>query len=79
MLPVLTTGRLDAVHGIEQARAVDGVTDVIVSVGPGDQVVALPAGDRYLGFVFARAGTPDAVEAALRRAWALLKVDITAS
>ncbi len=79
MLPVLSTGRLDAVHGIEQARAVNGVTDVIVSVGPGDQVVALPAGDRYLGFVFARAETPDAVEAALRRAWALLKVDITAS
>jgi biotin carboxylase len=79
MLPVLTTGRLDAVHGIEQARAVEGVTDVIVSVGPGDHVVALPAGDRYLGFVFARAGTPDAVEAALRRAWALLKVDVTAS
>jgi hypothetical protein len=58
---------------------VEGVTGVIISIGPGQEVAALPAGDRYLGFVFARAATPDAVESALRRAWAALEVDITAS
>jgi hypothetical protein len=42
-------------------------------------VVALPAGDRYLGFVFARAATADGVEAALRAAWAAVDIEITAS
>lgn len=79
MLPVPATGRLAAVRGVETARAVEHVTDVVISVGPGQHVVALPEGDRYLGFVFARADHPDAVEAALRTAWAALDVDIIAS
>jgi len=58
---------------------VAGVTDVVITAGVGQKVVALPAGDRYLGFVFARAGTADEVEAALRTAWATIEVEITAS
>ena len=79
MLPIAKSGRLAGVHGVGRARSVDGVTDVVMSIGVGQDVVALPGGDRYLGFVFARADTPDAVEAALRRAWAEIAVDITAS
>ena len=79
MLPVATTGRLDRVRGVAAARAVDGVSEVVVCVGPGQAVVALPEGDRYLGFVFAEAATTDEVEAALREAWSALEVDITAS
>jgi biotin carboxylase len=79
MLPVATTGRLDRVRGVAAARAVDGVSEVVVCVGPGQDVVALPDGDRYLGFVFAEAATADGVEAALREAWSVLEVDITAS
>ena len=79
MLPVLKAGRVAAVHGVEAARAVEGVTEVVVSVGVGEEVLPLPEGDRYAGFVFARAETADVVEAALRRAWAKLEVDITAS
>lgn len=78
MLPVARGGRLEAVRGVAAARAVAGVTDVVITVGPGEQVVALPAGDRYLGFVFARAGTPDEVEVALRTAWDALEFDVTA-
>ena len=37
----------------------------------------LPEGDRYLGFLFARADTPADVETALRGAHALLEVAIT--
>jgi biotin carboxylase len=79
MLPVERSGRLVAVRGVEQARAVDGVTGVTISIGAGQEVLALPAGDRYLGFVFARAATADVVELALRRAWAALDVEITVS
>lgn len=76
MLPVTGTGRLVAVHGVERARAVPGVTDVAIPIAPGTRVVPLPAGDRYLGFVFASADDPDACERALRRAWAELTVEV---
>lgn len=79
MVPVPSAGRLVAIRGVEEARAVEGVTDVVVSIGAGEDVVPLPEGDRYLGFVFARASSADEVELALRRAWACLDVEITAS
>ncbi|MGI9017657.1 MAG: ATP-grasp domain-containing protein, partial [Euzebya sp.] len=44
----------------------DAVTDVIITIGPGEEVWPLPHGNRYLGFMFARASSPDAVETALR-------------
>lgn len=78
MLPVHRSGRVAAVGGVEAARARKGVTDVVMTVGAGEDVVALPAGDRYLGFVFAQAATADEVEAALRAAWASVEIDITA-
>jgi len=39
-------------------------------------VVPLPEGWQYLGFIFARADTPVAVERALREAHARLRFDI---
>jgi len=76
MLPIPRAGRLVAVHGQDEARAVPGVTALEISIAPGRPVQPLPEGDRYLGFLFARASTPDAVEAALRAAHALLDVEI---
>jgi hypothetical protein len=38
--------------------------------------VPLPEGTSYLGFIFARGNSPVEVEAAIRRAYALLKFDI---
>jgi len=78
MLPVGQSGRLRAVGGVAEARSVDGIIDVVLSVAPGEEVVALPAGDRYLGFVFARGRSAAAVEAALRAAWGCLDVAVTA-
>ena len=43
-----------------------GVVGLEITIPPGRPVVPLPEGDRYLGFLFARADTPAAVEAALR-------------
>ena len=39
----------------------------------GQDVVPLPEGSRYLGFIFARAETPARAEAALREAHARLR------
>lgn len=68
MIPIPRAGVLRAVQGLEAARAVPGIADITISIPLGDRVVPLPEGDRYLGFIFARGGSPDAVEAALREA-----------
>nr|MDP9453802.1 biotin carboxylase [Actinomycetota bacterium] len=77
MLPIPRSGRLVEVGGLDAARAVPGVEGVEVTVARGREVRALPEGDRYLGFLFARGPTSAEVEGALRRAFAHLAIDIT--
>jgi hypothetical protein len=79
MLPIPRAGVLRAVDGQDAARAVAGVTGLEITVPRGRRVVPLPEGDRYLGFVFARGDTPDAVETSLRAAHAALEIDIEAT
>ena len=74
MLPIRRAGRLREVRGQTGARAVPGIDGLTITVPRGETMVPLPEGDRYLGFLFARAATPDAVERALRTAWAALEV-----
>jgi len=74
MLPIRRAGRLREVRGQAGARAVPGIDGLTITVPRGETLVPLPEGDRYLGFLFARAATPDAVERALRTAWAALDV-----
>jgi biotin carboxylase len=76
MLPIPRTGTLRGVHGQDAARRVPGVVGLEVTIPRGRPVRMLPEGDRYLGFLFARGTTPAEVEATLRRAHALLDVDI---
>jgi biotin carboxylase len=76
MIPIPRSGVLESVRGIESARAIPDVVDVTISIRPGQPVVPLPEGDRYLGFVFSRAATPERAEAALREAHARLEFDI---
>jgi biotin carboxylase len=74
MLPIRAAGVLEEVSGQAEARAVEGVVGLEISIAPGRPVVPLPEGDRYLGFVFARGAAAADVELALRRAWAALDV-----
>ncbi|MDQ3944156.1 MAG: ATP-grasp domain-containing protein, partial [Actinomycetota bacterium] len=74
MLPIPTAGTLVEVRGQDAARAVPGIEGLEVSVLPGRPVRPLPEGDRYLGFLFARAPTAEAVETALRAGHACLEV-----
>jgi biotin carboxylase len=76
MLPIPRRGVLHGVAGVAAARDVRGIEDVVVTVPEGREVVPLPEGDSYLGFVFARGETPADVEAALRAAHARLSFDI---
>jgi len=56
------------VTGVDEAKAVDGVDDVLITAKPDQQLLALPEGASYLGFIFARGRTTAAVDAALRAA-----------
>ncbi len=76
MIPVPRPGRLRSAVGREAAESVPGVEEVLITVPTGEKVVPLPDDGRYLGFIFARGETPQAVEAALREAYARLHFDI---
>lgn len=76
MLPVPSAGRLHSVQGVDAALQIAGIASVEFTIPTGADVVPLPKGDRYLGFITAFAPTPAAAEAAARAAAATLQVDI---
>jgi len=76
MIPIPRGGVLRAVRGREDALAVPGIEDVTISAHVGQELVPLPEGSRYLGFILARAESPEAVEAALRAAHQRLAFDV---
>jgi biotin carboxylase len=76
MIPIPRAGRFDGVHGLEDARAVPHVEDVVISAHVGQTLVPLPEGWQYLGFIFARGDDPATVEDALRRAHGRLRFEI---
>jgi biotin carboxylase len=76
MLPIPATGVLTSVEGVEAVRSAPGIDAVEMTVPIGREVVALPEGDRYLGFVFASGTTPQGVEATLQAAGRALTVTV---
>jgi biotin carboxylase len=74
MIPTPRAGTLERVDGVDEARRVPGVEDVVVTAHPGQLLVPLPEGSRYLGFIFARGERPAEAEAAVRRAHAVLRI-----
>src|SRR6266576_2574495 len=73
MIPVPGAGVLRDVRGVGAAQAVPLVEEVVITMHPGQPLVPWPEGSRYPGFIFARGGTSEAVEAALRAAHARLE------
>ena len=74
MIPTLKHGMLKRVEGILKAARIEFIQDVQISVPAGYELVPLPEGFSYLGFIFARAPTPEQVEHALRQAYACLDI-----
>jgi biotin carboxylase len=77
MLPIPAAGVLRSVDGVDDALAVPGIEDVTITAPIESELVPLPEGSSYLGFVFARGGAPGEVEAALREAHRRLELTIT--
>jgi biotin carboxylase len=78
MIPVPKAGILGEVRGKTAAHCVEGIVEVNITIPIGGEVVPLPEGARYLGFIFGRAETPEVVESALREAHRQLEFVILA-
>jgi hypothetical protein len=76
MIPIPRRGVLRRVTGLDAAKQAQFVDDVRITAKTDQVLVPLPEGASYLGFIFARAETPDAVEQALREAHGRLTFDI---
>ena len=76
MIPIPRGGVYEDAAGVDEARSIEGVDDVIVTAKAGQMLVPLPEGASYLGFIFVRGSDPAEVERALRRAHAKLSFRI---
>lgn len=76
MIPIPEAGLLRKVEGVEAAVALPLIESVEITARLNYPLVPLPEGESYLGFIFARGETPEAVEAALREAHGKLRFEI---
>ncbi|HZT77744.1 MAG TPA: ATP-grasp domain-containing protein [Vicinamibacterales bacterium] len=76
MIPIPKRGHLRGVDGLAAARAVPGVDDIRITAKPDQLLLPLPEGASYLGFIFARGTSADAVVHALRIAHDALEFHI---
>ena len=76
MIPVPGAGVLRDVVGIEEAKRVPLIESIEITAHRGQELVPLPEGARYPGFIFARGDSPVAVERALRAAHVRLRFEV---
>jgi biotin carboxylase len=76
MLPIPRGGTLAGFEGLDEVRGQEAITGVEITARPGDVVAPPPEGGRYIGFVFAEAKTPEAVEMVLKKAMSTIEVII---
>jgi hypothetical protein len=76
MIPIPARGVYRGVAGVDEARLVTGIDDIVITAKTDQVLVPLPEGASYLGFVFARGVTAAVVDRALRDAHARLRFAI---
>jgi hypothetical protein len=76
MIPIPRSGVYRGVDGVEEARAVPHVDEIQITAKNDQQLLALPEGSSYLGFIFARAPLPQDAERAVREAHERLRFTI---
>lgn len=74
MIPIPRAGVFKRVEGLLEAQRIPGILDIDIQIREGYELVPLPEGASYLGFIFASADTAAEAEAALRKAHACLKI-----
>lgn len=73
MIPVREKGLLKRVEGLLEANKVTHIDKIDIIINQGHELVPLPEGNQYLGYIFASAETPEMVTASIREAYAKLK------
>jgi D-alanine-D-alanine ligase-like ATP-grasp enzyme len=73
MIPIRKGGLLRRVEGLLAASRVPHVQNIEIAIPEGHELIPLPEGNQYLGFIFAKADTPGEVVRALRNAHAMLE------
>jgi len=79
MIPIPQPGFLESVERVEEAARTPGVDAIEITAKLRQQLVPLPEGASYLGFIFVRGETSQFVEQALRAAYAKLRFVISAA
>jgi hypothetical protein len=74
MIPIHKGGIYRRTEGVEEAADVPGIEEVRITAKPDQEIVPLPEGASYLGFIFARGDSPQMVEGALRDAHRRLRI-----
>lgn len=74
MLPIPGAGILRRVEGIQAAQKIKWIEEILISVREGYELVPLPEGGSYPGFIFAQGPSPELVETALREAYSKLNI-----
>ncbi len=72
MIPIPRAGVYAGVEGLDRARAVGGIDDVIITAKEGQTMLPLPEGASYLGFIFGHGNSAEAAEKAVRESHARL-------
>jgi len=76
MIPIPGAGVLKRVEGLLEAQRISFISELSIEVRDGYELVPLPEGNSYLGFIFAEAPTVEEAEKALRDAHACLNIVI---
>ena len=73
MIPINDSGILKRVEGLTEAQQTKFVQDIEIHINPGYELIPLPEGSSYLGFIFAQAPDFEQTYSALKNAHAKLR------
>ena len=76
MIPIPAAGILKRIEGLLEAQRIPFINEVSIEVRDGYELIPLPEGNSYLGFIFAEAPTVQEAEQALRDAHDCLNIVI---
>ena len=74
MIPIPGAGILKRVEGLLDAQRIPYIKDISIEIRDGYELIPLPEGNSYLGFIFAEAPTAKEAEKALRDAHNCLNI-----
>jgi biotin carboxylase len=73
MIPITDSGILQRVEGLTAALQTEYIRDIEIHINPGYELIPLPEGASYLGFIFAQAPGFDQTHTALKSAYTKLR------